>query len=305
MDSWEKLEEIGQGAYGTVYKARSLEDGTIAALKRVQLAGDHEGVQATTLREVSTLRELTHPCVVELMDIQYEHSAQCIYMVFEFMEQDLKRYLDNMLRNGRRLSSQLIKSYLFQLVAALDFCHQNRIMHRDLKPHNILIDKKGSLKLADFGLARAFTMGRPRKYTHEVVTLWYRPPEVLLGDDGYLTAVDVWSIGCIFAEMATLRPLFPGDSEIDQIFRIFRIMGTPHDSEWPGVQSLPHYHDPFPNWPPLALANVVPGLEEEGVKLLERMLVYNPHNRISCDTAMYHAYFEDISPLLLQLRDDR
>ena len=128
-------------------------------------------------------------------------------------------------------------------------------MHRDLKPQNILVSRDGQLKLADFGLARAF-VPPIRPFTHEVVTLWYRPPEILLGSQSYALPVDIWAIGAMFAEMCTKRPLFPGDSEIDELFRIFRLLGTPNESSWPGVGMLPDWNDDFPKWPTLKLTSV-------------------------------------------------
>jgi serine/threonine protein kinase len=157
----------------------------------------------------------------------------------------------------------------------------------------VLIDKNGNLKLADFGLARAF--GIPlRSYTHEVVTLWYRAPEVLLGSKLYSTTVDIWSIGCIFGEMVLKQAVFPGDSEIDQLFRVFRILGTPNEEMWPGVSQLPDYKETFPHWSPKDLDQVFSKLEPKGRELLGMLLTYYPGHRISAKRALLHEYFEDV-----------
>jgi cyclin-dependent kinase len=190
-----------------------------------------------------------------------------------------------------------VKKFTSQLLTGIRYCHSHRVLHRDLKPQNLLIDSSGNLKLADFGLARAF--GVPlRTYTHEVVTLWYRSPEILLGGRQYSTGVDMWSIGCIFAEMATRKPLFPGDSEIDEIFKIFRILGTPTEEEWPGVTSFPDFKASFPKWERKTEDEIVPVdgvkvLGEEGLNLLEALLVYDPAGRISAKQAVVHPYFTE------------
>lgn len=187
------------------------------------------------------------------------------------------------------------QSYLYQLVSGIAFCHGRRILHRDLKPQNLLIDKEGMLKLADFGLARA--IGIPvRTYTHEIVTLWYRAPEVLLGSKHYSTAVDMWSVGCIFSEMACQTPLFPGDSEIDELFRIFRVLGTPTEESWPGISQLPDYKPDFPRWPAVPLSKAVPQLDADGLDLLSKMLIYDPGRRISAKRALEHPYFDAVRP---------
>lgn len=162
---------------------------------------------------------MTHGHRRRLYDIIHQESK--LYLVMEFLDLDLKRYMDSVSARGDGLGPDIVKKFTYQLICGIYYCHAHRILHRDLKPQNLLIDREGNLKLADFGLARAF--GIPlRSYTHEVVTLWYRAPEVLLGSRHYSTAIDMWSVGCIFAEMALRSPLFPGDSEIDEIFRIFR-----------------------------------------------------------------------------------
>lgn len=288
MEKYLKIEKIGEGTYGTVYKAKVKGTNDIVALKKIKLETEDEGVPSTAIREISLLKELNHANIVRLMEVI--HSENKLYLVFEYLTQDLKKHMDSR-PNG--LESMLVKSYMYQLFKGIEFCHAHRVLHRDLKPQNLLIDRGGAIKLADFGLARAF--GIPvRTYTHEVVTLWYRAPEILLGAKQYACPVDVWSIGCIFAEMVTRRPLFPGDSEIDELFRIFRALGTPNEESWPGVTSLPDYKPTFPKWPGQNLAELVPGLEQSGVDLLKATLMYQPSQRISAKQAMQHPYFSDL-----------
>uniref|UniRef100_A0A8D0MR77 Cell division protein kinase 5 n=1 Tax=Sus scrofa TaxID=9823 RepID=A0A8D0MR77_PIG len=217
MQKYEKLEKIGEGTYGTVFKAKNRETHEIVALKRVRLDDDDEGVPSSALREICLLKELKHKNIVRLHDVL--HSDKKLTLVFEFCDQDLKKYFDSC--NGD-LDPEIVKSFLFQLLKGLGFCHSRNVLHRDLKPQNLLINRNGELKLADFGLARAF--GIPvRCYSAEVVTLWYRPPDVLFGAKLYSTSIDMWSAGCIFAELANAgRPLFPGNDVDDQLKRIFR-----------------------------------------------------------------------------------
>lgn len=166
-------------------------------------------------------------------------------------------------------------------------------MHRDLKPQNVLVDRTGRLKLADFGLARAFQIPL-RRYTHEVVTLWYRAPEVLLGQKVYAPAVDMWSVGAMFAELVTRQALWPGDSEIDELFKIFQSLGTPDSRTWPGVTSLPDYQASFPKWPAKPMEKIVPGLDAVGLDLFAKMVAYDPAHRISAKSAMNHPFFDDL-----------
>jgi len=289
MDAFQKLEKIGEGTYGVVYKAKDKESGRTVALKKIRLDTESDGVPSTAIREISLLKELNHPNVVRLLDVV--HSEKKLFLVFEYLDRDLKKYMDSVPAGG--ISLPLVKSYLYQLLSGIAFCHSHRILHRDLKPQNLLIDSQGSIKLADFGLARAF--GVPvRSYTHEVVTLWYRAPEILLGCRYYSTPVDVWSIGCIFAEMITRRALFPGDSEIDQLFRIFRTLGTPDERLWPGVSDFPDYKSSFPKWPVQNLLQVIPALTQAGADLLQQMLTYEPTRRISARNALSHRFFSDV-----------
>uniref|UniRef100_A0A3B1IMX0 Cell division protein kinase 5 n=1 Tax=Astyanax mexicanus TaxID=7994 RepID=A0A3B1IMX0_ASTMX len=240
MQKYEKLEKIGEGTYGTVFKAKNRETHEIVALKRVRLDDDDEGVPSSALREICLLKELKHKNIVRLHDVL--HSDKKLTLVFEYCDQDLKKYFDSC--NG------------------------------DLDPE---IVKNGELKLADFGLARAF--GIPvRCYSAEVVTLWYRPPDVLFGAKLYSTSIDMWSAGCIFAELANAgRPLFPGN-------------------DWQTMTKLPDYK-PYPMYPATtSLVNVVPKLSSTGRDLLQNLLKCNPVQRISAEEALQHPYFADFCP---------
>uniref|UniRef100_A0A8C2WMC3 cyclin-dependent kinase n=1 Tax=Cyclopterus lumpus TaxID=8103 RepID=A0A8C2WMC3_CYCLU len=238
MDTFQKVEKIGEGTYGVVYKAKNKVTGETVALKKIRL---------DTLRDVI-------------------HTENKLYLVFEFLHQDLKKFMDSFTVAGIPLP--LVKSYLFQLLQGLAFCHSHRVLHRDLKPQNLLINAQGEIKLADFGLARAF--GVPvRTYTHEVTCT---------------------------------RALFPGDSEIDQLFRIFRTLGTPDETVWPGVTSMPDYKPSFPKWARQDLSKVVPILDEDGRELLGEMLNYDPNKRLSAKNALVHRYFRDVTMPIPHLR---
>ncbi|KAI2804640.1 hypothetical protein RDWZM_007964 [Blomia tropicalis] len=286
MDDYQKIEKIGEGTYGVVFLAKHKRTDETVALKKIRLENEDEGVPSTAIREITILKELEHKNIVGLKDVILQENR--LHLVFEFLSMDLKKYIDS-IPKGKKMDMKLVKSYFHQILDGLIFCHSRRIIHRDLKPQNLLLDNKGTIKIADFGLARAF--GIPiRPYTHEVVTLWYRAPEVLLGSQKYSTPVDIWSVACIFAEMITKTPLFHGDSEIDQLFRIFRTLGTPIDEQWPGVSSLPDYKCTFPNWKDNILHKILPDLEKDGLNLLKDMLIYDPQKRISAKSAINHPY---------------
>ncbi|KAL2525575.1 Cyclin-dependent kinase A-1 [Abeliophyllum distichum] len=293
MEQYEKVEKIGEGTYGVVYKARDRETNETIALKKIRLEHEDEGVPSTAIREISLLKEMQHGNIVRLQDVV--HSEKRLYLVFEYLDLDLKKHMDTCPEFSK--DPRLVKMFLYQILRGIAYCHSHRVLHRDLKPQNLLIDRRtNALKLADFGLARAF--GIPvRTFTHEVVTLWYRAPEILLGSRHYSTPVDVWSVGCIFAEMVNRRPLFPGDSEIDELFKIFRVMGTPNEDTWPGVSSLPDFKSAFPKWPRKDLATVVPNLDAAGLDLLVKMLSLDPSRRITARSALEHEYFKDIGAI--------
>lgn len=208
MNKFKKIEKIGEGTYGIVYKAEVMGTGRMVALKQIRLDTDSEGVPSTALREISLLKELKHPNIVHLLEVVV--SAKKLYLIFEFLNQDLKRFTERLKGD---FPMPLVKQYLHQLLKGLHYCHSRRILHRDLKPQNLLLDVFGNIKIADFGLARCYNLPY-RSYTHEVVTLWYRAPEILLGAKIYSTTIDIWSLGCIFGEMVSVICML-----IDALFR--------------------------------------------------------------------------------------
>lgn len=283
--------KLGEGTYGTVYKARKHRTGEVVAMKRIKLGSNEDGIPSTAIREIAVLKELHHFNVVKLLDVFCKPDK--LVLVFEYLENDLKKYMKSL---GGRLSPAVVKNLAYQLTAGIEFCHANRIIHRDLKPQNLLIDSKNSMKIADFGLARAFTLPLP-EYTHEVVTVWYRPPEILLGSPLYSIPVDLWGIGCVHAEMATGAPLFCGDSEIDTIFKIFQKLGTPTEEMWPGMSSLPDFKPTFPKWAPRGWANIrntQAQVGASGIDVLEKLLCYDPKKRLTARRTLLHPYFADV-----------
>mmetsp|Transcript_32388 Transcript_32388/g.76080 ORF Transcript_32388/g.76080 Transcript_32388/m.76080 type:complete len:315 (-) Transcript_32388:103-1047(-) len=289
---YEVLEKsvLGEGTYGKVYMARSTNTGEIVAMKQMKIEAQEEGVPSTAIREIALLKELNHTNVVKLLDVFCKPGK--MVLVFEYCENDLKKYMRTF---NNRLTPATIKNFTHQLCKGIAFCHSNRIIHRDIKPQNLLIDGRTCLKLADFGLARAFTVPLP-KYTHEVITVWYRPLEILLGATLYSIPVDLWSIGCVLGEMATGGPLFAGDSEIDTIFKIFQKLGTPTEQVWPGIQELPYFKPSFPKWPPrgwAAIRNTLAQVGTDGIDLLENIMRYDPSRRMSAIAALDHPYLVD------------
>jgi len=289
---YEVCDLLGEGTYGKVYKAKCSRSGGVVALKKMKLDSEEEGVPSTAIREVALLKQLNHRNVVELVDVFC--STKKMILVFEFVDNDLKKYMK---AHGRSLDPSTIKSFCYQLCTGIEYCHANRVLHRDLKPQNLLIDARGRLKIADFGLARTFSLPIP-KYTHEVVTVWYRPLEILLGSQLYSVPVDMWGVGCIFAEMATGSPLFCGDSEIDTIFKICQKLGTPTQDQWPGLADCPDFKPSFPKWKAKGwenIRNTKAQLGAAGIDLLENLMVYDPRKRISGRRALQHPYFVDVA----------
>ncbi|XP_072507610.1 cyclin-dependent kinase 6 isoform X2 [Notamacropus eugenii] len=274
---YECVAEIGEGAYGKVFKARDLKNGgRFVALKRVRVQTGEEGMPLSTIREVAVLRHLEtfeHPNVVRLFDVctvSRTDRETKLTLVFEHVDQDLTTYLDKVPDPG--VPTETIKDMMFQLLRGLDFLHSHRVVHRDLKPQNILVTSSGQIKLADFGLARIYSF--QMALTSVVVTLWYRAPEVLL-QSSYATPVDLWSVGCIFAEM----------------FRR-NVIGLPGEEDWPNDVALPR--QAFNAKSPQPIEKFVTDIDELGKDLLMKCLTFNPAKRISACGALSHPYFHDV-----------
>ncbi|ESO05052.1 hypothetical protein HELRODRAFT_172067 [Helobdella robusta] len=285
MENYRKIEKIGEGTYGKVYKAKDRRNGQLVAIKKILIEKD-DGIPCTAVREVALLKELKHASIVELLDVIITDTN--IYLAFEYLDFDLNKYMKKY-ENG--LPPRLIQSFMKQLLKGLVHCHVRKIVHRDLKPQNILVDKEGNVKIADFGLSRSFE-AQLETYTHEVVTLWYRCPEILLGCKVYGFGVDIWSLACIFVEMFQKKTLFRGDSEIGQLFQIFHALGTPNTESNPNLLKLPYFNVTFPKWPKKPLSDIIPGLPTEAYVMLEKMLQYEPSQRITCEDALREQYFQ-------------
>lgn len=303
VDCFEKLEQIGEGTYGQVYMAREIKTGEIVALKKIRMDNEREGFPITAIREIKILKKLHHENVIKLKEIvtstgpeKDEQGASDgnkyrggIYMVFEYMDHDLTGLAD---RPGMRFSVAQIKCYMRQLLTGLHYCHVNQVLHRDIKCSNLLIDNEGNLKLADFGLARSFSNEHNANLTNRVITLWYRPPELLFGATKYGPAVDMWSVGCIFAELLNGKPIFPGKDEPEQLNKIFDICGTPNEEIWPGVSKIPWYNNLKPTrLVKTRLREHFRHFDRHALDLLDRMLTLDPSQRISAKDALDAEYF--------------
>lgn len=288
---FQQLGKLGEGTYATVYKGRNRGTGQLVALKEIALDSE-EGTPSTLIREISLMKELKHENIVTLYDVI--HTEKKLTLVFEFMDKDLKKFIDLHQQQHQYggLDPPLIKSFMYQLLRGIAFIHDNRVLHRDLKPQNLLTSTKGELKIGDFGLARAF--GIPvNTFSNEVVTLWYRAPDVLMGSRNYSTSIDMWSIGCILAEMFTGKPLFPGSSNDDQLVKIFTIMGTPNERTWPGVRQYPNYKTNFHVYIQQDLRAIIPNIDPVALNLLQNLLQMRPEARISARQLLQHPWFNE------------
>ncbi|NP_001148044.1 Probable serine/threonine-protein kinase At1g54610 [Zea mays] len=287
-DSFEKIDKIGQGTYSNVYKARDTVSGKIVALKKVRFDNLEPESVRFMAREILILRRLDHPNVVKLDGLVTSRMSCSLYLVFEYMEHDLAGLAAS---PEIKFTEPQVKCYMNQLLSGLEHCHDRGVLHRDIKGSNLLLDNNGMLKIADFGLASFFDPDRKQPMTSRVVTLWYRPPELLLGATDYGVGVDLWSAGCILAELLAGRPIMPGQTEVEQMHKIFKLCGSPTEEYWkksklPGATifktQLPYkrrIRETFEDFPQSAL------------QLIEILLAINPADRLTATSALRSDFF--------------
>ncbi|KIY45401.1 Pkinase-domain-containing protein [Fistulina hepatica ATCC 64428] len=293
--SYERLNQIEEGSYGVVFRARDKQTGDIVALKKLKLEEEKNGFPITALREINALMACRHENVVNIREVVVGDTLTQVFVVMDFIEHDLKTLLTVM--PSPFLQSE-IKTLMLQLLSAVAYCHERWILHRDLKTSNLLMNNRGTIKVADFGLARRY--GDPvgvGGMTQLVVTLWYRAPEILLGAKTYSTAVDMWSVGCIFAELLHKEPLFQAKGELEMLSMIFKLLGPPTTNTWPDFMTLPLSKTiSIPSPQPPQFRQRFPYLSSSGLDLLMSMLSYDPDMRITAEDALQHPYFSE-SPL--------
>ncbi|RWA13868.1 hypothetical protein EKO27_g1259 [Xylaria grammica] len=299
VEKYDKLNDIEEGAYGWVARAKEIKTGKVVALKRLKLDHDESmrtGLPETGLREIQILKDCSHKNIVKLQEVVVGEDTsriENIFLVLEFVEHDLKSILEDM---PEPFLASEVKSLLLQLASGVTYLHEHWILHRDLKTSNLLLNNRGRLKIADFGMARYVGDPAP-KLTQLVVTLWYRAPELLLGTKTYGAPIDMWSVGCIFAEVLTREPLLPGKNEVDALTKIFELCGIPTDESWPGFRRLPNARTlrlPSKNAPAStgsAIRARFPLLTAAGSALLSGLLSLNPDARPTAREMLQHAYF--------------
>ncbi|XP_022844906.1 protein IMPAIRED IN BABA-INDUCED STERILITY 1-like isoform X1 [Olea europaea var. sylvestris] len=288
-ESYEKLEKIGQGTYSSVFRARDLESGKIVALKKVRFDNFEPESVRFMAREIIILRRLDHPNIIKLEGIITSRLSCSIYLVFEYMEHDISGLLSC---PDIKFSQEQVKCYMKQLLLGLEHCHSRGVMHRDIKGANLLVDNEGVLKLADFGLANFCSYRQKQPLTSRVVTLWYRPPELLLGSTDYGASVDLWSVGCVFAELLMARPILQGRTEVEQLHKIFKLCGSPPDDYWK-KSKLPHATLFKPQHPyESCLRQTFKDLPKTAVTLIETLLSVEPYKRGTASSTLESEYFK-------------
>ncbi|XP_074316427.1 protein IMPAIRED IN BABA-INDUCED STERILITY 1-like [Silene latifolia] len=288
VDNFEKLEKIGQGTYSSVFRARDLESGKIVALKKVRFDNFEPESVRFMAREILILRRLDHPNVIKLEGIVASKLSCSIYLVFEYMEHDLAGLVSC---PDIKFTESQVKCYMKQLLSGIEHCHSRGVMHRDIKGSNLLVNNEGILKVADFGLANFCSTSHRQPLTSRVITLWYRPPELLLGATSYGPSVDLWSVGCVFAEVLLGKPLLQGRTEVEQLHKIFKLCGSPPDEYWK-KSKLPHatLFKPQQHYES-SLMETCRDLPRTAVDLIETLLSVEPYKRGNASSALYCEYF--------------
>ena len=318
-DTYERITRLSEGSYGIVWKARDMATNEIVALKQIKFDPDHQknqGFPVTALREISVLLALNHECIVTVKEMVVGDSNDKVFMVMEYMELDLQEAMKQKRRYPNLLRQAELKGIMKQILSGTNEMHSKWFLHRDLKTSNVLVHRSGRVALCDFGLARRY-QDPLKRLTQLVVTLWYRAPELLFGEDCYGPAVDMWSIGCIFGELITNEAIMQGQGELDQINKIFEMVGTPNDAIWPGFKKLPsasifrwkeiksiELPARFPiNTPPHFKQTFLDG---NGYDLLSSLLTLDPERRITAKKALEHPYFTTgVSPELPSFFEDQ
>ncbi|CAN0924340.1 Cyclin-dependent kinase C-2 C [Linum grandiflorum] len=286
-DAYEKLEKVGQGTYSSVFRAREVETGRMVALKKVRFDNFQPESIRFMAREILILRRLDHPNIMKLDGIITSRLSSSIYLVFEYMEHDLAGLSSSPDIN---LTQPQVKCYMKQLLRAIEHCHLRGVMHRDIKMSNILVNNQGVLKLGDFGLANILVSKGKQRLTSRVVTLWYRPPELLLGSTSYGVSVDLWSVGCVFAELLIGKPLLKGRTEVEQLHKIFKLCGSPPDEFWKQY-NLPNATMFRPQHPyESSLRERCKDFPPTAIELMETLLSIDPEKRGSASSALMSRY---------------
>ncbi|XP_065805098.1 serine/threonine-protein kinase MAK isoform X2 [Labrus bergylta] len=285
MNRYTTLKQLGDGTYGSVLMGRSNESGELVAIKRMKRKF-YSWEECMNLREVKSLKKLNHANVVKLKEVIRENDH--LYFVFEYMKENLYQLMKD---RTKLFPESVIRNISFQILQGLSFIHKYGFFHRDMKPENLLCMGPELVKIADFGLAREIRSKPP--YTDYVSTRWYRAPEVLLRSSTYSSPIDLWAVGCIMAELYTLRPLFPGNSEVDEVFKICQVLGTVKKADWPeGYQLASAMNFRFPQCVPTHLKTLIPNASNEAIVLMKDLLQWDPKKRPTAVQALRYPYFQ-------------